>query len=227
MEVELECRGRNMSVMNEGWKPGLRSPEVDRQPTNSARHRPVRALKSLAGPFVVGAARLIAPLIRRYARDPRYGDAVANAVAGMLPELAIDRYFDLWQRHGVHLIPKDFDWPIPDTATLPSSLWDRHLEAPGLDLNPAAQLDLLTRVCLKYKPEYDEFPLVPTSDPCQYHIDNGLYESVDGEVLAAWARQRMANYKVPRKVEFVDALPRSGTGKIQWRALQDREFGRT
>jgi len=52
------------------------------------------------------------------------------------------------------------------------------------------------------------------------------HESVDGEALAAWARQRMANYKVPRKVEFVDALPRTGTGKIQWRVLQDREFGR-
>jgi acyl-CoA synthetase (AMP-forming)/AMP-acid ligase II len=25
-------------------------------------------------------------------------------------------------------------------------------------------------------------------------------------------------------VEFVDALPRSGTGKIQWRALQEREW---
>jgi len=53
------------------------------------------------------------------------------------------------------------------------------------------------------------------------------HEAVDGEALAAWARQRIANYKVPHKVEFVDALPRSGTGKIQWRVLQDREFGRT
>lgn len=53
------------------------------------------------------------------------------------------------------------------------------------------------------------------------------HEAVDGEALVAWARERMANYKVPRKVEFVDALPRSGTGKILWRALQDREFGRT
>ena len=53
------------------------------------------------------------------------------------------------------------------------------------------------------------------------------HQAVDGEALIAWARKRMANYKIPRVVEFVDALPRSGTGKIQWRVLQDREFGRT
>jgi acyl-CoA synthetase (AMP-forming)/AMP-acid ligase II len=34
----------------------------------------------------------------------------------------------------------------------------------------------------------------------------------------------MAVYKVPRMVELIDALPRSGTGKIQWRALQEKEW---
>jgi acyl-CoA synthetase (AMP-forming)/AMP-acid ligase II len=33
----------------------------------------------------------------------------------------------------------------------------------------------------------------------------------------------MAAFKVPRIVEFIDALPKSGSGKIQWRELQDRE----
>jgi len=50
--------------------------------------------------------------------------------------------------------------------------------------------------------------------------------SVTGEEIIAWARTQMAAYKVPRKVEFVDALPRGGTGKIQWRALQEKEFER-
>ena len=31
----------------------------------------------------------------------------------------------------------------------------------------------------------------------------------------------MAAYKVPRIVEFVDALPKSGSGKVMWRLLQD------
>jgi fatty-acyl-CoA synthase len=38
-----------------------------------------------------------------------------------------------------------------------------------------------------------------------------------------WAREHMAVYKVPRVVEFIDALPRSGSGKVMWRQLQDRE----
>ena len=33
----------------------------------------------------------------------------------------------------------------------------------------------------------------------------------------------MAAYKIPRIVEFVEALPKSGAGKIMWRELQDRE----
>ena len=46
------------------------------------------------------------------------------------------------------------------------------------------------------------------------------------EQIVEWARAHMAAYKVPRHVEFVDALPRSGTGKIQWRTLQEREWNR-
>jgi fatty-acyl-CoA synthase len=44
-----------------------------------------------------------------------------------------------------------------------------------------------------------------------------------GEDIIAWARDQMASYKVPAVVEFVDSLPRSGTGKVQWRELQERE----
>jgi fatty-acyl-CoA synthase len=47
---------------------------------------------------------------------------------------------------------------------------------------------------------------------------------VSAEDIIAWSRQHMAAYKVPRLVEFTDALPRSGTGKIQWRALQEAEW---
>jgi len=46
---------------------------------------------------------------------------------------------------------------------------------------------------------------------------------IDEQSLIDWCRQNMAAYKVPRIVMFVDALPKSGSGKIQWRELQDRE----
>lgn len=41
--------------------------------------------------------------------------------------------------------------------------------------------------------------------------------------IIGWAREHMAAYKVPRLVEFVDALPKSGSGKVMWRLLQDAE----
>ena len=34
----------------------------------------------------------------------------------------------------------------------------------------------------------------------------------------------MAAYEVPRAVELVEALPKSGSGKIMWRELQEREM---
>jgi fatty-acyl-CoA synthase len=46
------------------------------------------------------------------------------------------------------------------------------------------------------------------------------------EDIIAWARDHMAAYKVPKRVEFVDALPKSGSGKVMWRLLQDREVER-
>ena len=41
-----------------------------------------------------------------------------------------------------------------------------------------------------------------------------------------WCRDTMAVYKVPRVVEFIDALPKSGSGKVMWRALQEAEMAK-
>jgi fatty-acyl-CoA synthase len=43
------------------------------------------------------------------------------------------------------------------------------------------------------------------------------------EAIIDWARGRMAAFKVPRVVEFVDELPKTATGKILWRKLQEEE----
>jgi fatty-acyl-CoA synthase len=41
--------------------------------------------------------------------------------------------------------------------------------------------------------------------------------------LTEWARANMAAYKVPRFWEFVETLPKSASGKILWRVLQEAE----
>ncbi|MFC5519586.1 long-chain fatty acid--CoA ligase [Polaromonas jejuensis] len=40
-----------------------------------------------------------------------------------------------------------------------------------------------------------------------------------------WCKDNMAAYKYPRVVQFVDALPKSGSGKVMWRVLQEAESG--
>ena len=49
-------------------------------------------------------------------------------------------------------------------------------------------------------------------------------QSVTADELTLWAHEHMAAYKVPRAVEFVERLPKSATGKVQWRRLQEEEY---
>ena len=44
----------------------------------------------------------------------------------------------------------------------------------------------------------------------------------DPEDLVSWCRERMANYKVPRHVEFVEALPLNASGKVLKYDLRER-----
>jgi acyl-CoA synthetase (AMP-forming)/AMP-acid ligase II len=42
------------------------------------------------------------------------------------------------------------------------------------------------------------------------------------EEIVAWARERIANYKVPRRVELVAELPLTPSGKVKKFVLRDR-----
>ena len=47
-------------------------------------------------------------------------------------------------------------------------------------------------------------------------------DTVEQEIID-WCRANMAAYKAPRTVQIVDALPKSGSGKVMWRALQEAD----
>ena len=51
----------------------------------------------------------------------------------------------------------------------------------------------------------------------------GHQGQVGAQDIIAWCRENMAVYKVPRIIEFVDTLPKSGSGKVMWRKLQEAE----
>ena len=58
-----------------------------------------------------------------------------------------------------------------------------------------------------------------------------LRQSHQGQVteadIIAWCRENMAVYKVPRMVEFATSLPKSGSGKVMWRSLQEAEMAKS
>ncbi|MCR5883857.1 long-chain fatty acid--CoA ligase [Rhizobacter sp. J219] len=49
---------------------------------------------------------------------------------------------------------------------------------------------------------------------------------VSEQEIVSWSHDHMAAYKSPRIVEFVESLPKSGSGKVQWRELQEQEAAR-
>lgn len=55
-----------------------------------------------------------------------------------------------------------------------------------------------------------------------------LTPEADGNTTAddiiAWCKEEMAAYKVPEIIEFVTELPKSPTGKLMWKSLQDEEW---
>ena len=47
-------------------------------------------------------------------------------------------------------------------------------------------------------------------------------QSATEEEIVQFCRERMAHFKCPRSVSFIDALPRTTTGKIQKNLLRDK-----
>ena len=47
-------------------------------------------------------------------------------------------------------------------------------------------------------------------------------ERLEGDELVAYARARLAGYKLPRSIEFVDSFPRTPTGKVRKSELREK-----
>jgi fatty-acyl-CoA synthase len=49
------------------------------------------------------------------------------------------------------------------------------------------------------------------------------HKATTGQDIIDWCRDNMAVYKMPRVVQFVDVLPKTASGKVLWRSLQEAE----
>ncbi|WP_051532240.1 long-chain-fatty-acid--CoA ligase [Brackiella oedipodis] len=75
-------------------------------------------------------------------------------------------------------------------------------------------------------PDIKEVCVVAAKDPRRGEtvkavvVPRGAASDELKEQIIAWCKERMAAYKVPRIIEFTDALPKTGSGKVLWRQLQ-------
>lgn len=83
---------------------------------------------------------------------------------------------------------------------------------------------------LYHHPAVQEACVIGVADPQRvetvkaYVVPRSEYAGkVTAEEIIQWSKERMSAYKYPRIVEFVDALPKSGAGKVLWRQLQEEE----
>ncbi len=103
----------------------------------------------------------------------------------------------------------------------------RMINASGFKVWPAEVEALMLR-----HPDVAEACIISTTDPRRGENVKAVIvakpgSSLTGDALIAWCKGEMAAYKCPRTVEFTDALPKSGAGKVLWRELQEIENQRT
>lgn len=100
----------------------------------------------------------------------------------------------------------------------------RMINASGFKVWPAEVEALMFR-----NPAVQEACIISTQDAYRGEsvkavvVLRATHKHTTEQEVVDWCRENMAVYKVPRTVQFVDTLPKSGTGKVMWRALQEAE----
>ena len=105
-----------------------------------------------------------------------------------LESTEIHELFQDWERHGFHVTPAHFYQPIPDTRSLPETLWTQPSELVGIDMNEAMQLDLLRRHFPKFRDEYGQFAAEPSGEENRFHLGNQLFDDVDALIAYCMVR---------------------------------------
>ena len=105
----------------------------------------------------------------------------------------------------------------------------RMINASGYKVWPA-EVELM----LYKHPAIQEACIISSKDPYRGETVKALVVlkqdaigKISEEEIITWANQQMAVYKAPKKVEFLTVLPKSGSGKILWRQLQDEDAKKT
>ena len=100
--------------------------------------------------------------------------------------------------------------------------WSDLIIAGGFNIYPREIEELLAE-----HPAVAEVAVVGSPDPVKGEVPVAFVvprpdARQDSSALVAWCRDRLASFKVPREVRFLDALPRNAMGKVEKRRLQNQ-----
>jgi acyl-CoA synthetase (AMP-forming)/AMP-acid ligase II len=158
-------------------------------------------------------------------------------------DCAADEDGEIWIR-GPQVMKGYLDDPVADAYTLPGDGWLRtgdigHADADGYlyvvdrlkELIkyrgfqvPPAELEAL----LVQHPAVADAAVIPSPDhtagevPKAFVVKRADAEVTEGELMS-WVSERVPSYKKVRRVEFIDEIPRSLSGKILRRVLVEKE----
>ena len=113
---------------------------------------------------------------------------IATVIPRCLHSGKFQEIFPLWERHGFHVTPVHFYQPIPDTQSLPDTLWTQRSKLVGINMNASVQLDLLRNHFPKFRDEYEQFPTTPTEEPGHFYLNNHLFDGADALVAYCMTR---------------------------------------
>ena len=114
----------------------------------------------------------------------RFVEAVIpRCLNATFPEL-----FRRWERRGFHVTPVHFYKPIPDTQSLPETLWTHPSDLAGVEMNETTQLELLREHIPKFRDEYEQLPTSSPGKERGFYVNNTLFGGVDALVAYCMVR---------------------------------------
>jgi len=123
---------------------------------------------------------------------------IALAVSKLPKSILTDqRFFELYQSKGWHVVPVHFYRPIPNTAELTDTLWEKPSEMIGIETNLQFQSGLLQEIAESYLKEYHKIPNETPKSATEYSRSTG-FAGIDGAMLYSIIRK----YKPKRIIEI-------------------------
>lgn len=125
---------------------------------------------------------------KKQQRQSRLDWIAENFIPPFFRVADLKRYFHRWQQAGYHVLPAHFYSPVPNTSELPESLWQKHSDLIGIEMNDGVQLRYLQEIFPHYLEEFDQFPLKPDQDPSIYYHQNPYFVGADALALYCLVR---------------------------------------